>query len=179
MSSSGSTTGTGAATRPPFAERIFVVVNAIIVVLALIVMCAVVGWNVGLRQLTGHSLPWADEVARYTMIWMVFLGAGLALREGAHVALGNLQTAFPSRIGMALRILVLALLLIFFAVMIGTGWNYMIRSQYQLSAALRLKMSWVYAAIPVGFILLTIHLLLVARHYLRHGFNMIAPESGE
>lgn len=52
----------------------------------------------------------------------------------------------------------LALLLVFFLVMIWMGWDYMQRARFQMSAALRLKMSRVYAAMPVGFALLTVHL---------------------
>lgn len=157
--------------RPSLAERIFVGLNAAAIVALLSVMCVVVGWNVGLRYLTGNSLPWADEVARYTMIWMCFLGAGLALREGAHVALGNFQAALPLPAARALRAVVLILLMFFFAVMIWMGWDYMSRARFQLSAALRLKMFWVYAAMPVGFALLVIHLALIARRYLRVGLD--------
>ena len=157
--------------RPSLAERIFVALNAAAIVALLGVMCVVVGWNVGLRYLTGNSLPWADEVARYTMIWMCFLGAGLALREGAHVALTNFQTALPIGAARALRGVVLMLLTIFFGVMIWMGWDYMSRAQFQLSAALRIRMFWVYAAMPVGFALLIVHLALIARRYLRDGLE--------
>lgn len=170
---------TGTRGRPSLAERAFVTVNAALVVAALVLMAVVVGWNVGLRLLTNDSLPWADEVARYTMIWMVFLGAGLALREGAHVALGSLQSALPPRAALVVRAVVLALLLVFFAMMIRMGWDYMMRAQFQLSAALRLKMSWIYAAMPVGFALLAIHLLLIAKDYLRHGFDADQTEAGQ
>ena len=165
------------AKRPSRAERWFVTANAAVVVAALAVMAMVVGWNVSLRFLTNNSLPWADEVARYTMIWMVFLGAGLALREGAHVALGSLQSALPPRLAWTLRLAVLALLLVFFLVMIWMGWDYMQRARFQMSAALRLKMSWVYAAMPVGFALLTVHLLLIAPRYLRAGFDTDPSET--
>ncbi|MDO5631253.1 MAG: TRAP transporter small permease [Paracoccus sp. (in: a-proteobacteria)] len=152
-------------------ERGFVTLNAAVIVALLVVMCVTVGWNVGLRYFTNRSLPWADEVARYAMIWMSFLGAGLALREGAHVALSNLQAALPDAVARGLRALVLLLLVGFFAAMIWIGWDYATRAQFQRSAALRLSMSWVYLAMPVGFALLTVHLLLIARRYLRHGLD--------
>ena len=31
-----------------------------------------------LRYLTDHSLLWVEEASRYTMIWLTFIGAGLA-----------------------------------------------------------------------------------------------------
>ena len=38
--------------------------------------------NVALRFLTDHSILWVEEVSRYLMIWLTFLGAGLVLRYG-------------------------------------------------------------------------------------------------
>lgn len=151
-------------------ERGLVILNGAAVIFGLALMAVVIGWNVGLRWLTTHSLPWADEVARYTMIWLTFLGAGLALRQGAHVAISNLQEALPDRAALALRWVILLALLAFCAFMVWVGIDYMNRMAVQKSAALRLPMKWVYAAMPCGFALLVVHLLLIAPRYLRAGF---------
>lgn len=151
-------------------ERGFVILNGAAVIFGLALMAVVIGWNVGLRWLTNHSLSWADEVARYTMIWLTFLGAGLALRQGAHVAITNLQEALPDRAALMLRWLILLMLLAFCGLMVWVGIDYMNRMAVQKSAALRLPMKWVYAAMPCGFALLVVHLLLMAPRYLRAGF---------
>ncbi len=49
--------------------------------------------NVVLRYTTGDSIVWAEEVARHLMIWVTFLGAGLVLRFGGHVAIDALHQA--------------------------------------------------------------------------------------
>lgn len=152
------------------AERIFVTLNGAAVILGLALMAVVVGWNVAGRYLGTGSLPWADEVARYTMIWLTFLGSGLALREGAHVAISNAQEALPGPAAYALRAAILLILFGFFAFMIWVGIDYMNRMAVQRSAALRLPMKWVYAAMPAGFALMIVHLALVAPRYLRAGF---------
>ena len=61
-------------------ERIFVAINKWVVVLLLAAMSSIVFANVSLRYLSNFSITWAEEVARYLMIWMTFLGAGLSLR---------------------------------------------------------------------------------------------------
>ncbi|MCB1312694.1 MAG: TRAP transporter small permease [Sedimentitalea sp.] len=156
-------------------EQAFVALNAWAVIVALAGMVLVVGSNVALRYATGHSLPWADEVARYLMIWMTFLGAGLALRRGGHVAISNLQDVLPGRAQVALRIALVAMLLAFFVFMIVTGQDYMTRMQYQKSPALRLPFIYIYAAMPIGFALLGVHLLLIARDFVRSGRYRDAP----
>ncbi|PZO67350.1 MAG: C4-dicarboxylate ABC transporter permease [Paracoccus denitrificans] len=152
-------------------ERAFVSLNGAVLVLGLMGMALMLGWNVLGRYLTGNSLTWADEVARYSMIWVTFLGAGLALREGAHAAITNAQDALPTGGQRALRLLILIIMFGFFAFMVWVGLDYMSRMSVQKSAALRIPMKWIYAAMPVGFTLLIVHLALIAPRYLRAGME--------
>lgn len=150
-------------------ERIFVILNSAVVILLLAGMAGIVGTNVGLRYLTNNSLSWADEAARYMMIWMTFLGAGLALRAGMHVAITNLQDALGSRMQQLVRALIVLLLLAFFGFMVWVSWQYMQRMQYQKTPALRLSFKYIYAAMPIGFGLLIAHLALIAPPFIRAG----------
>jgi TRAP-type C4-dicarboxylate transport system permease small subunit len=152
-------------------ERAFVTLNGAVLVLFLMGMALMLGWNVAGRYLTGNSLTWADEVARYSMIWVTFLGAGLALREGAHAAITNAQDALPTNGQRVLRGLILVIMFCFFAFMVWVGLDYMGRMSVQKSAALRVPMKWIYAAMPVGFALLIVHLALIAPRYLRAGLE--------
>jgi TRAP-type C4-dicarboxylate transport system permease small subunit len=150
-------------------ERIFVSLNELAVIGLLGSMTLIVGANVALRYTTNHSLPWADEAARYLMIWMTFLGAGLALRMGGHVAITNLHDFISTRSQQILRAAIVVVLLIFFAFMVYVGWQYMQRARFQQTPALRLSFQYVYAAMPVGFSLLIVHLLLIAKPFIQAG----------
>ena len=70
---------------------------------------------------------------------------------------------------MILRSVILLILLIFFVYMVQVGWEYMQRSQYQKTPALRLSFQYIYAAMPVGFALMIVHLLLMARAFITAG----------
>ncbi len=50
-----------------------------------------------------------------------------------------------------------------------SGYNMRGRMQYQVTPALRLSFIYVYAAMPVGFGLLIVHLLLIARPFITAG----------
>ncbi|MFN3209045.1 MAG: TRAP transporter small permease [Roseovarius sp.] len=150
-------------------EHIFVAVNGWALILMLSGMALVVGANISLRYFTSHSLPWADEAARYLMIWLTFTGAGLILRIGGHVAITNMQDALPATGQRLLRGLIVVILLGFFGYMVYVGWQYAQRMQFQVTPALRLPFLYVYAAMPVGFALLIVHLLLIARPFIEAG----------
>ena len=150
-------------------ERIIVALNAWALIVMLSAMALVVGANVALRYLTAHSLPWADEAARYLMIWMTFGGAGLALRVGGHVAITNLHDVFPTLGRCLLRGAIVLALLGFFVFMVWVGWTYAQRMQYQVTPAMRLPFFYVYLAMPVGFGLLILHLLMIAKPFVLAG----------
>lgn len=146
-------------------ERGFVAANKWVLIVLLSAMSLVIFANVAMRYTTNFSITWAEEFARYASIWMTFLGAGLALRFGGHVAITNLHDALPARPQRLLRLGVCLLLLAFFCVMIWIGYGYAERMQFQRTPATRISFSYIYAAIPIGFALMGVHLLLIMRRF--------------
>jgi TRAP-type transport system small permease protein len=130
-------------------------------------MSVIIFTNVALRYLTNQSIEWAEEVARHMMIWLTFVGAGPVLRYGGHIAIDNLQDAVPQRAAQALRWLVVVLLFVFFVFMVVWGAMYVDRAQYQTTAATQISFGWIYAAMPIGGLLLLAHGVFIVRGYLR------------
>lgn len=111
------------------------------------------------RFLLESSLAFPDEVIRYLFVWMIALGSAVALRRGAHAAIGVFVNMLP--IGARRAVLLLAALcsMVFFAVLVIYGIELTARVAAQISPALEISMSWVYAAVPVGGAFLSIYML--------------------
>ncbi|PSK81546.1 TRAP-type C4-dicarboxylate transport system permease small subunit [Limimaricola soesokkakensis] len=150
-------------------DRMLTALNRWSLIGLLTAMVCIIFANVALRYLTNHSIIWAEEVARYLMVWMTFLGAGLALRRGGHVAITALPDALGPRAAMVLRGVVALLLLGFAALMVKIGVDYMGRMGRQLTPATRISFWWIYLAMPMGFALFAAHLALALVSYLRSG----------
>lgn len=146
-------------------EHWFVEANKWALVLLLAAMSCIVFANVSLRFLTNFSITWSEEVARYLMIWMTFVGAGLALRFGGHVAISNFQEMLPMPAQRLMRAGVALLLIAFCLAMVWMGYDYLSRMRFQVTPATRVSFSYIYAAMPIGFALLIVHLFLLARSY--------------
>lgn len=160
-------------------ERAFVAANKWLVITLLAAMAGIVFANVALRYTTNFSIVWAEEVARYLMIWMTFLGAGLVLRFGGHVAITNLHDAIGPAGSRGLRAVILVVLFAFFAFMVWVGYGYAERMRFQVTPATRIPFSAIYAAIPVGFIMLIVHLALIARRFVRDGTFESSQSAGD
>lgn len=121
--------------------------------IALLVMVGVnvanaLGRYSGLFGLTG-----ADELLVFMMIWVVMLGAILALRERDHLTLEFAPRLFgPRGRGLALALADLATALIS-AFVAWQGWLYAARIAEigQVSMGLGAPMAMVHFAIPLGF----------------------------
>ena len=146
-------------------ERYFLGANRWALILLLAAMAIIIFVNVALRYLTNQSIEWAEEVSRHMMIWLTFLGAGPVLRYGGHIAIENLQDALPRSFAIAIRAFVAILLFAFFGFMVWYGWLYMGRTMFQLTAATQIPFAYIYAAMPVGGVLLIVHWALIVRDY--------------
>ncbi len=141
-------------------ETLFVQANRWLLGLLMLAMFALVFTNVVTRYGFGFSIAWAEEVSRFLMIWATFLGAGLALREGRHVAIDLLQELMPAparravRIALGLAILgFLGLLILYGAQFVQFGWN-------KVTIVTQIPRGIPYLAIPIGAGLLALHLIL-------------------
>lgn len=150
-------------------ERALVACNRWLLILLLAAMACIVFANVVLRYTTGDSIVWAEEVARHMMIWVTFLGAGLVLRFGGHVAIDNLHRAVSTKNAQTIRAVIALGLAVFFVVMAVASSQYVYATRFQTTAATDIPISYIYAAMPVGFVLMLIHLLFIARGYIRAG----------
>jgi C4-dicarboxylate transporter DctQ subunit len=71
-------------------------IERVLLVSALIVMALVVFIQVVLRFFEG-GFPWAEELARYLMIWAGFLGASIATRQRRHLKIDILPRFLPDK----------------------------------------------------------------------------------
>lgn len=157
-------------------ERILVACNRWLLILLLVAMACIVFANVVLRYTTGDSIVWAEEVARHLMIWVTFLGAGLVLRFGGHVAIDNLHQAVSTRAARWLRTVVAVGIGVFCLVMTYFSVLYVWATRFQTTAATDIPISFIYLAMPLGFLLMFVHLLFIVRGYIADGSYI---ESGE
>ncbi len=95
-------------------------------------------------------VAWTEEVARFLLIWITFLGAALAWQQGRHLAVSLLRDSLPNG---SRRIVTGAAILVSLAFMVALtviGIRYMNVQSFQKSPSLRLSMSYVYAVMPIA-----------------------------
>lgn len=142
-------------------DRGVVLVTSGIVVMLMVAMTGAILAGVFARYVMNDALAWSEEVARYALVWLSFLGGGLVFRHGGHVSIDFLvnKLAGPPR-WLVVGCATLASAT-FLAVLAWQGYTLMERGAYQTSPALRLPMTVPYAAIPVGAGLMLYHMAVL------------------
>ncbi len=119
------------------------------------------------RYVMHATFQWYDEVARLSFVWMIFLGAAVAVRRGAHFRLSilvdRLRPAARRRVELVVTLIVIA----FAAVLVAGGIAILPVARRQVTDALEISMVWFYGALPVGGALMILfalpHLWKLAR----------------
>src|SRR5690606_6818329 len=84
-------------------EAAFVTANNWVVIGLMGTMAALVLANVVSRYVYNYSIIWVEELTQFQMIWITYLGAGLALRQGRHVAVDLVENLLPPGLRRGLR----------------------------------------------------------------------------
>jgi TRAP-type C4-dicarboxylate transport system permease small subunit len=141
------------------------------------VMATLVFMNVVSRYIFNHSIIWAEEVSQYLMVWVAFLGAGLALRQGRHVAIEILQDRLPSTARRMTRHLVALLLIVFMGILVVLGFQFARFAWDQETPVLNIPLGIPYLAVPIGALLLVIHFFFLYQAYIDRRYD--TPENLE
>ncbi len=108
--------------------------------------------NVVARYVFNTGFIWAEEMVRYEIIWMVFVGASVAVRKGIHIGIDALHYILPKNGKRIVRIVVGGICLIFCIVLFKYSLDLVMqtRSFGQRTSAMRIPFWIVLLAIPVG-----------------------------
>jgi TRAP-type transport system small permease protein len=113
------------------------------------------------RFVINFPLTWSEELSRYLMIYIVFLGAGLAMRHNNLISIELLPELLSGRKRKVVIILVMIISILFFAILFKQGIDMLGMVKMQSSPGLQLSMSIPYASIPIGSFVLAINSLAV------------------
>ncbi|MDC3412191.1 TRAP transporter small permease [Aquibacillus sp. 3ASR75-11] len=124
------------------------------------IMVTVIFLQVVMRTLD-NSLSWSEELARYSFIWLVYIGISYGVKKQRHIKVDVALLLLKEK-GRILLTIVANLLFIGFSIFV-IYYGYSIATQLlsfgQKSPALQIPMGLVYMATPIGMGLTVIRLV--------------------
>ena len=123
---------------------------------AMLAAVCILGANVFLRYVFLAPIAWAEELAIRLIIWMVFVGASILVRQHGHLAIDLLPRMLPARGRALLTVFVWCVSGCFFAwlFVLSSQHTYRTYSSGQILPMLQAPIWLSYLAIPAGSVLM-------------------------
>jgi TRAP-type C4-dicarboxylate transport system permease small subunit len=137
--------------------------DRILAVFLMILMAAIVvdvTWQVLSRLIVGNPSSVTEEIARFLLIWIGLLGGAYAFRTHAHLGLDLLTSKLPMGRRIWAEMVSQLVSFAFAAFVMVYGGIKLVALQIELgqtSAALQVKMGYVYLVIPLAGVLICIY----------------------
>jgi TRAP-type C4-dicarboxylate transport system permease small subunit len=81
--------------------------------IGLLLMTAIIAWQVFARYVLNASPAWAEQAALLLMIWYVFIAAAAGVREGFHIRIAVFADQLPDRMRHVVRLISHLVVLLF------------------------------------------------------------------
>jgi TRAP-type C4-dicarboxylate transport system permease small subunit len=130
-----------------------------IVVLGMLALIGVITLQI-ISRVFFNAVPWTEEIARFLLIWITFLGATLAFQRGRHIAVNLVVDALPQTLARFTKIVACIIILAFMVSLILIGYQYMQVQSFQKSPSLRWSMLYIYAVMPISASLMLLYAVI-------------------
>jgi TRAP-type C4-dicarboxylate transport system permease small subunit len=164
------TTAEAAAPRrlPPWLGRVGRVLTAVeltIGIAALVLIFGLVLLQAAQRYLPIDGWPWTGELARFCLVWLTFVVAGVLVTTDSHISIEMIDMVPGDLLRRVVRVISC---LIVAAIGVGLcleAWELTQTQGILKSPAMQMPMSWLYAVSMIGFVSVVVRALIAALQY--------------
>ena len=137
------------------------------------VLAFVVFYQVFTRYFLGDPAGWTEEIARYLLVAVVFIGASMAVRKNNHIQVDFFYRLMPRPLARVCSVGVDVLRIAFFGYCTWLTWLLIERIGAQRMAIVDLPMGLVFGAMLAGFALMFLRAVQVAVRHWRWGYSVL------
>ncbi|MCM3760943.1 TRAP transporter small permease [Alkalihalobacillus oceani] len=143
-----------------------VVIGSAILIVSLLILV-----NVVLRYLFGTGINWTEEMVRFLMILVTFVGASICVRQGSHISVDFLFNLLKGKAKKWLTLCIYLICVIFTASMAWYSLEIIQQNMrfIQKAPALQIPMYIPYLILPLGLSLCTIRYIQEIYYIFRPG----------
>lgn len=133
-------------------------IEEIVVGFILALMVVTVSVGIFARYFFNKPLVFSDELARYSNIWLTFLGAALVLKKGEHIVIDFVVNMLGPRVKKWVRVINTAIVVLTILVLFVNGIWLTKMSHLMVTPAFRIPYSYIYIVMPISCFLMLIRM---------------------
>ncbi|MCD6297002.1 MAG: TRAP transporter small permease [Deltaproteobacteria bacterium] len=127
-------------------DRLVVYTVIVLLVSMVVTTSAGVFW----RYILNSALSWSEELGRFLLVWVSFLGAALATYRGAHIGINVIFDMLPPHVQLWLSRIVDFMIIIFMGSILLNGVKILPIVHVRVAPTLFIHMSTPYLIMPVS-----------------------------
>ncbi len=125
------------------------------------------------RYALDNSAAWTEEIARYLLIVVTFVGGAMATRKNTHIHLEFLYRFLPAKAGRVLATLVDLVRVGFLVYATYLSATLVPRMQFMNMTVVDFPMSYVYGMVTFGFAMMSYRAIVLAIQHWRQGYSTL------
>jgi TRAP-type C4-dicarboxylate transport system permease small subunit len=127
----------------------------------------VMGLGVFFRYVLNDSLTWSEELSRYGLVVLTYVGCVVACRRRSHIRIDAIDLVLPQQTRWALDLLMQLGLLLFLLYLAWRTWEITGFVRHSISPAIGLPIVWIYGIMLGCFVLAAVRQAQTIRRLLR------------
>ena len=136
-------------------------------------LAVVVFYQVFTRYVMNDAAGWTEEIARYLLVAVTFLGGAMAVRRNTHIQVDFVYRFLPRSGGRALSLFVDAVRTAFFGYATWLTWLLLDKIGSQRMAIVELPIGLVFGAMLIGLALMFGRSLQIGWKHWRQGYSVL------
>ena len=131
------------------------------------------------RYILNDSFAWTEEIARYALMWLTFIGAAVVARKNLHISVEVLLHYLPAIPARLMLAIVDTIKLLFMGLLAYFGWTIVERMQWQRMVIIDLPMSVVYGGVALGCLIMLVRQAIIFARNARDGWRTAQAQIGQ
>ena len=120
-------------------------------IVVMVLLLADVTLQIVTRYVFNNPLGWSEEIARYLLVLLTFVGAPIAVRKNSNVSLDFILTNVPPQLRKAFHVITTVIELFFYAFGTYLSWQMTVFSKKRFLVTVRISRAVVYGIITLSF----------------------------
>jgi len=114
------------------------------------VMFLLVLFQIIMRYVFNHPSVWSEELVRFLLVWIVFLGSIIVTRGKEHIKIGIFVEFLPVKLKNIFQFIEKILSSLFLLLLIYFGSHIIIQNLHNMSSIININRGFIYLCIPLG-----------------------------
>jgi TRAP-type C4-dicarboxylate transport system permease small subunit len=142
--------------------RVVTAIEVAIGAVALLLIFFLVLIQAGQRYLPIDGWSWTGELARFSLVWLTFVVAGVLVTSDSHISIEMIDMVRSPLIRRVVRVISCLVVAAIGVGLTAEAWSLTLDQGVLKSPAMRMPMSWLYGISLIGFVSTTIRAVVAA-----------------